>query len=99
MTDVSGVGEFGLISRLAGAPGVPPSPQGPGDDAALVSAPDGHVVATTDLLVEGTHFRRDWSSPYDIGRKVAAQNFADVAAMGARPAVLLVGLGLPPDYP
>jgi thiamine-monophosphate kinase len=72
---------------------------GPGDDAALVSAPDGRVVVTTDLLLEGRHFRRDWSSGYDIGRKAAAQNLSDVAAMGARPTGLVVGLGLPADLP
>jgi thiamine-monophosphate kinase len=49
------------------------------------------------LLVDGRHFRRDWSSPYDIGRKAAAQNMADVAAMGAVPTALLVGLAAPPD--
>lgn len=70
---------------------------GPGDDAAVVSAPDGRVVATTDLLVDGRHFRRDWSTPYDIGRKAAAQNLADVVAMGAVPTSLLVGLAAPPD--
>jgi len=70
---------------------------GPGDDAAVVSAPDGRVVATTDLLVDGRHFRRDWSTPYDIGRKAAAQNLADVAAMGAVPTSLLVGLAAPAD--
>jgi thiamine-monophosphate kinase len=72
---------------------------GPGDDAAVVSAPDGRVVATTDLLVDGRHFRRDWSTPYDIGRKAAAQNLADVVAMGAVPTSLLVGLAAPPDLP
>ena len=63
----------------------------------MVSAPDGRVVATTDLLVDGRHFRRDWSTPYDIGRKAAAQNLADVVAMGAVPTSLLVGLAAPPD--
>jgi thiamine-monophosphate kinase len=56
-------------------------------------------VATTDVLVEGRHFRRDWSPPYDIGRKAAAQNLADVVAMGARPTALLLGLGVPPSTP
>jgi thiamine-monophosphate kinase len=70
---------------------------GPGDDAAIVAAPDGRVVATTDLLVEDRHFRRDWSGPYDLGRKAAAQNLADVAAMGGRPTALLVGLAAPPE--
>ena len=72
---------------------------GPGDDAAVVSAGDGRVVATTDLLVDGQHFRRDWSTPYDVGRKAAAQNLADVAAMGAVPTALLIGLATPPDLP
>jgi thiamine-monophosphate kinase len=70
---------------------------GPGDDAAVVAAADGRVVATTDLLVDGHHFRRDWSTPYDVGRKAAAQNLADVAAMGAVPTALLVGLAAPAD--
>ncbi|GII76512.1 thiamine-monophosphate kinase [Sphaerisporangium rufum] len=65
----------------------------------MLRAPDGRVVVTTDLLLEGRHFRCDWSSPYDIGRKAAAQNLADVAAMGARPTALVVGLGLPGELP
>jgi thiamine-monophosphate kinase len=63
----------------------------------VIRAPDGRVVASTDLLVEGRHFRRDWSGPLDIGRKAAAQNLADVAAMGAKPTALLVGLAAPGD--
>jgi thiamine-monophosphate kinase len=70
---------------------------GPGDDAAVVRAADGRVVATTDLMVENRHFRRDWSSATDIGRKAAAANFSDIAAMGARPTALLVGFATPPD--
>jgi thiamine-monophosphate kinase len=93
-------GEFALVAevtaRLAQGAGVL---LGPGDDAAVVAVPDGRVVATTDLLVEGRHFRRDWSSSADIGHKAAAQNLADVVAMGARPTALLVGLGTPADLP
>lgn len=72
---------------------------GPGDDAALVGAPDGRVVVSTDLLIEGRHFRRDWSSGYDVGRKAAAQNLADIAAMGAVPTSIVVGLGMPASLP
>jgi len=57
------------------------------------------VVATTDLLVEGRHFRRDWSGASDIGVKAAAQNLADVAAMGASPTALLVGFATPGELP
>ncbi|MER5425670.1 thiamine-phosphate kinase [Streptosporangium roseum] len=95
---VGDLGEFGVVARITGR-----LPQGgavllgPGDDAAVVSAPDGRVVVTTDLLIEGRHFRRDWSSGYDIGRKAAAQNLSDVVAMGADPTGIVVGLGLPPE--
>lgn len=98
--NVADLGEFGLIAAVTGR-----LPQGdtvllgPGDDAAVVAAPDGRVVVTTDLLVEHRHFRRDWSSAYDVGRKAAAQNLADVVALGARPTALLVGLATPPDLP
>ena len=70
---------------------------GPGDDAAVIAAPSGSVVVTTDTLVEGPDFRRAWSSGYDLGWKSAAVNLADVAAMGARPTALFVALALPKD--
>ena len=98
MGTIGELGEFGLIGRLTRRlPQGPAVRLGPGDDAAVVAAPDGRVVATTDLLTEGRHFRRDWSGPYDIGRKAAAQNLADVVAMGARPTALLVGFAAPPE--
>ncbi len=97
---VSDAGEFGLLARIfPRLPQGPVSLLGPGDDAAVVSAPDSRMVATTDLLLEGRHFRQDWSGPYDVGRKAAAQNLADVAAMGATPTALLVGLACPPETP
>jgi thiamine-monophosphate kinase len=55
------------------------------------------VVATTDFLIEGRHFRRDWASAADIGHKAAARSLADCAAMGAEPSALLVALAAPPD--
>ncbi|GIG20119.1 thiamine-monophosphate kinase [Cellulomonas chitinilytica] len=71
----------------------------PGDDAAVVAAPDGRVVVTTDVLVEDRHFRRAWSSGQDVGWRAAVQNLADVAAMGARPTSLVVALAVPGDLP
>ncbi|WP_246228067.1 thiamine-phosphate kinase [Mycolicibacterium helvum] len=70
---------------------------GPGDDAAVLSTPDGRTVVTTDMLVEGRHFRLDWSAPRDVGRKAIAQNAADIESMGARCSAFVVGFGAPPD--
>ena len=95
---IGDLGEFVLIGQVTTR--LPQGSEiilGPGDDAAVISAPDRRVVATTDLLIENRHFRREWSSAYDIGRKAAAQNLADVAAMGGRPTALLVGLAAPPQ--
>jgi thiamine-monophosphate kinase len=95
---VSDVGEFGLIARVTARLPVRPSTLlGPGDDAAVVAVPDGRVVATTDVLVEGRHFRRDWSSAADVGHRAAAANLADIAAMGATPTALLVGFCAPAE--
>jgi thiamine-monophosphate kinase len=95
---LASVGEFGLISRVIARLGTTPTTLlGPGDDAALVSAPDRRVVASVDLLVEGRHFRCDWASATDIGHRAAAASLADVAAMGAVPTALLVGLCIPAD--
>jgi thiamine-monophosphate kinase len=92
-------GEFGLIARVVSRLASPPPPEGPGDDAAVVRTPSPAVVITTDLLVEGRHFRFDWSDPYDVGHKAAAQCLADVAAMGARPTVVVIGLACPASTP
>jgi thiamine-monophosphate kinase len=97
---VADLGEFGLIAAIqALLPPGSPGPVGIGDDAAVVNAPDRRVVATTDMLVEGRHFRRDWSGAFDIGAKAAAQNLADVAAMGASATALLIGFATPGDLP
>lgn len=97
---VGELGEFGLIRELTSRLTTTPAVRvGPGDDAAVVSAPDRRVVATTDILLEGRHFRRDWSTAYDVGRKAAAQNLADIAAMGAVPTALLLGLVVPAELP
>lgn len=97
---VADLGEDALLARLfpllpAGAA----TTLGPGDDAAVLAAPDARVVVTTDVLVEGRHFRLDWFSGEDLGRRAAVQNLADVAAMGAVPTGLVVALVLPPTTP
>ena len=95
---ISAVGEFGLIEAVtARYPQGPAVLLGPGDDAAVIACPDGRVVATTDFMIEGRHFRRAWSEPYDVGRKAAARNLADVAAMGGRATALLVALAAPAE--
>src|SRR5262249_61207191 len=89
---------FGLLPAIAAAlPRGHRTVVGIGADPAVLTAPASRVVATTDLLIEGRHFRRDWSGPADIGAKAAAQNLADVAAMGADPVALLVGFAAPGD--
>ena len=65
---------------------------GPGDDSAVVSAPDARFTVTTDTMVEGHDFKLEWSSGYDLGYKAIASNVADVAAMGAKPSALVVAL-------
>lgn len=72
---------------------------GPGDDCAFVASPEAGFLVTTDILVAGHHFRTDWSSPDEIGARAAAQNLADVAAMGGRTSSLVVSLVLPPETP
>ncbi|MFU8871134.1 thiamine-phosphate kinase [Micromonospora sp. SL4-19] len=95
---VAGVGEFGLIDRVTARLTYGESCLlGPGDDAAVVAAPDRRVVASTDVLVEGRHFRRDWSGARDVGHRAAAANLADIAAMGATPTALLVALCIPAE--
>ena len=95
---LSQVGEFELIEAFIGL-----YPQGddvlvgPGDDAAVLRIRNGHVVVSTDLMVEGRHFRRDWASGHDVGRRAAAQNLSDINAMGGRAHSMTVGLTLPGD--
>ena len=99
---LSDVGEDGLVRSILARYG-PTAPTGvlvgPGDDAAVLDVAalgGGRVVLSTDTVVEGQDFRAEWSTAFDVGVKVAAQNLADIAAMGARPVALLVALAAPP---
>ncbi|HZA10995.1 thiamine-phosphate kinase [Mycobacterium sp.] len=94
------VGEFAVIDRLVAGRRQPAAVAlGPGDDAAIVAAADGRVVISTDMLVAGRHFRLDWATPHDVGRKAIAQNAADIEAMGASATAFVVALGAPADTP
>lgn len=95
---VGEVGEFGLIEQVQALIGENRHILiGPGDDAAHISTNDGTFVVSSDLLVEGRHFRRDWSSAHDIGRKAAACNLSDINAMGGVATALTIGFGTPAD--
>ena len=99
MNDTLGeVGEAATLARIfPRLPAASAALVGPGDDAAVLSAPDGRFVVTTDMMVHGPDFRLAWSSPHDLGWKAAASNLADVAAMGAVPTGLVVALAAPAD--
>ena len=72
---------------------------GPGDDCAVIAAPNSQFVVSTDILIENQHFRREWSSAQDVGWRAAMQNLADIAAMGAVPTSVVLALGLPGELP
>jgi thiamine-monophosphate kinase len=94
---LGGFGEFALIRRITAdlAPG-PDVLVGPGDDGAVLAL-QGPLVTSLDVLVEGVHFRRDWSPARDVGRKAVAVNVSDLEAMGARATALVVGFSAPPS--
>ena len=87
---LSDLGELGLLAELTRR-GLAESI---GDDTAVL---DGGVVVTQDMLVEGVHFRLEWTTWHDLGFKAAAVNLSDLAAAGAEPEALFVALGVRPD--
>ncbi|RJP75395.1 MAG: thiamine-phosphate kinase [Candidatus Zixiibacteriota bacterium] len=107
-------GEFELIRKFLSGPEAESAPGpgaasawptgqgvviGPGDDAAVLRPPGDRVILqTTDLLVEGIHFRRDWGTPRHLGWKSLAVNLSDIAAMGGQPLHCLLSLALPPPW-
>lgn len=67
---------------------------GIGDDAAVILASNKKLVATVDMAVEDIHFKRGWSTPFQIGAKLTTANLADIFAMGATPKYLLVAAAI-----
>ncbi|MBC9225588.1 thiamine-phosphate kinase [Aeromicrobium sp. 636] len=97
---IADVGEFALIDLVREQLGTSDYVLvGPGDDAAHIATADGTYVTATDILIEGRHFRRDWSTATDIGRKAVAANLSDINAMGGVATALLVAFAAPGDTP
>lgn len=98
MTDISDIGEFGLIERIAEKikekKGLI---KGIGDDCAVLDNGDDFTLLTTDMLVSGDHFNRNWHTPWQIGWKSIIVNVSDIAAMGGLPEWALVSVALPDD--
>lgn len=94
------LGEFGMIERIRRvAPSHPGLRLGIGDDCAVTTlAADEELLTTTDLLLEGIHFRRDWTDLRRLGRKCVSVNVSDIAAMGGEVRALYLGLGLPANF-
>jgi thiamine-monophosphate kinase len=109
LTMKKGMGELALIERIrsgwaAGAGAARSAGHGHardlmlgiGDDCAILRPPQGHeVLVTTDLTLEGRHFRRDWHPPESVGHRALARGLSDLAAMGARPLAAFLSLALP----
>ena len=94
------IGEFGLIDRILSRLGASAATDilvPPGDDAAAWATDAGAVVATIDALAEGTHWRADTMTLFDVAWRAVASNVSDLAAMGAQPRHLLVASALGPD--
>lgn len=94
------LGESAVLMRIfPRLPAAAAALLGPGDDAAVIAAPDGRFVVTTDLMIHGPDFRLAWSTPHNLGWKAAASNLSDVAAMGAVPTALVVAIAAPATSP
>ena len=93
------VGELQLIERIRQRAAGLHAPQlrlGIGDDCALLGLRAGEVAAvTTDLSLDGRHFRLDWHPATSVGHRTMARGLSDLAAMGARPLAAFLSLGLP----
>jgi len=91
-------GEDGIIEsvRLQLKKPGPRVPLGIGDDTAVIIPPPkgAMLLFTTDMMVEGTHFRLEWASPWQIGWKAVAAAVSDIGAMGGKPVAAVAAVGL-----
>jgi thiamine-monophosphate kinase len=94
---MSSKGEFGFIDFIKERFSSPDGVCGIGDDCAVIPSPEGELLFSTDLLMEGVHFLREESSPEDVGWKAAAVNISDIAAMGGTPVATFLSIALPKD--
>ncbi|WP_309740691.1 MULTISPECIES: thiamine-phosphate kinase [unclassified Chamaesiphon] len=93
---ISDLGERGLLKLISPYC----RPQTIGDDGAIVHPPAGcELIVTTDVLVDGVHFSDRTTTAFDVGWRSVAANLSDLAAMGATPLGITVGLSLPPTLP
>ena len=93
--------ELDLVARIRAGGGVRGSAVrvGIGDDCAVLRLKAGEeIVVTTDFLLEGRHFRRDWHTPESAGWRCLARGLSDVAAMGGRPVAAFLSLALPKGF-
>lgn len=96
---LSRLGEFALIERIRRSARLGRGVLlGIGDDAAWVETRRGSILITSDLLIQDVHFRLEWTSLFALGHKVLAVNLSDIAAMGGKPAYLILALGIPADF-
>ena len=96
MTDISKLGEFGLINHLTKdiKPQNASTLKGVGDDCAVLSYPDSKVLVTTDMLMEGIHFDLTYIDLKHLGYKSAMVNISDIFAMNGTPRQLVVSIAL-----
>ena len=96
MTQISSLGEFGLIRKLTNQLPLqqPSTRKGVGDDAAVMNFGDNQVLMTTDMLLEGIHFNLEYVPLKHLGYKAAVVNFSDIYAMNGTPTQITISLGL-----